>query len=383
MVEIIQVPAYARNEAEGGQSVAALHAVLRSLGVSVRYEELWVLCGAAFSFVYDDAPVFEPLRDRLPLDTLLTGTRAMGLNGRWLADQPTAAVLSQLEAALAQGRPAVVSLYGVEGYHGFAVATGYDPQEQRLQVQAAGRSLRIPLPDPWWGAVTGPVAWARCPVFLVEPQPVPGWTPEGRLSRALNRGAALIGGGSVAYRDCEGAREFSGVPLGGRNAQYGLPALDLLAADIGGAEWLGDFALIWRLHAQLGQLEQARRNAAAFFRTMPHPLAGEAHDLSRLTAELAADLRARFWYRPAHDVSTAADVMAQVGSSEAMLFWLGLSDEERARLGARMPVFQTPWGWTALYDSSPRRQSATAMVSRLRQADERLAVVLAKLANAL
>jgi hypothetical protein len=386
------VPAYPRNDAAGGGAILALAAALKPLGFTAGYPDLLVLSGAAFTFVYDNATVFEPLRDLTPLDTVRIGTRAAGLNGRWVTDRPASEVLEQVADGLAAGRPAFLPIYSVEGIHGFGIAVGCAPSERRVWVQRGERDyvpamaptvLELTLPDVWWGAVTGPQAWAACPAFLIDRGAPTGWNAEGRLVRALVRGAAMIAGGHTPYHDCEGVREYAGVPLAGRQAAYGLPAYDLLAADIGSAEWLGGFDLIWRLDAQLAQLQHHRAEAGRFFATVAHPLATEATTLCRSMAEAAGDLAARFWFHPSKALKTATDVLSAVGSQSAMIFPLGLGDEERGLLSRRIPVVQTPWGHAAVVDTVPRRKAAAALVESLRQQDERLGQVLSRLADAL
>jgi hypothetical protein len=386
------VPSYPREDAAGGGAIQALSAALRSLGVTESYAELLVLSGAGFTFVYDSAPIFEPLRDLVPLDTARTGTRAAGLNGRWLTDRPGSEVLDLVAAALADGRPALLPLYSVDGIHGYAVAVGCDPSAHRVWVQKgeerfvpgmAPTVVELALPDLWWGAVTGPRAWAACPAFVIERGAPAGWRADGKLYRALMRGAAQIAGGWTPYHDCEGARAFTDVPLAGRQAACGLPAYDLLMADIGGAEWVGGFDLIWRLDAQLGQLQHHRDGAGQYLATVPHPLAAEAAALCREMAQTAADLAARFWFHPSRPLTTAADVMAAAGSHSAMLFSLGLEETERASLARHMPVIQTPWGHAALVDTVPRRKEAAALAGELRRQEERLGGLLSRLAEAL
>lgn len=386
------VPAFPHEDPAGGRAVRALHAAVSPLGVTAGYAEVAALSGAAFCFAYDAAPVFEPQRDLFPLDALRTGVRALGLNGRWLANRPADDTLEQIGGALADGRPAVVPLYSLEGIHGFVVAVSCDPAERRLYVQDGERDFvagmsptvrEIQLPEAWSGAVTGPLAWAACPAFLVERGAPLGWSAEGRLQRALLRGAALLAGGHMPYRDCEGAREFAAVPLGGRQCAYGLPAYDALAADVGGAEWLGGFDLIWRMDAQVTQLQHNRENLARFLGSLPHPLAEEAAALCRTTAAEAADLAGRFWFRPTRNMELAADVMAAAGSSPAMLYWIGFSGEERAKLASRMPVVDTRWGPAAVVDTAPRRREAGALVRSMQRREEKLVRIVSDLANAL
>lgn len=390
--QLPDVPAYPRNDDAGAGALAALHAALRCRGAKAGYEELLLLSGAAFGFVYDNAPVFEPQRDLLPLDVMRTGARATGYNGRWVVDRTPAETLEQVAGALAGGRPAVVSLYSVEGLHGFAVAVGCDPTSGELLVQTGERNFtpdmaptQVPLrlAAGWSGAVTGPQAWGRCPVFLLEAGAPSGWTAEGRLYRALNRGAALLAGGWTPYRETAESLEFSGVPLAGRQAAYGLPAYDVLAADLSACEWLGGFDVIWRLDAQLTQLYHHRIAAAEYLRSVAHPVAAEAAETCQATARAALELASRFWFKPSHELTTAEDLLSMAGSQRAMVFWLGLDDEERAQLAPRLPVVQTPWGYVAVRDSVPRRKEAVNLVRRMRRQEETLSQLLGQLALAL
>ncbi|HYF95123.1 MAG TPA: hypothetical protein VD969_23140 [Symbiobacteriaceae bacterium] len=378
----LSVPPIPKRDDVGGGALPAIHAVLRNLGAQIRYEELLVTSGAAFSFVWDNAPVYEPLRDLHPQDSVTLAAQSAGFTGRWLVDLPADETLGQLSAALADGRPGIVSLYDDEIMHGFAVAVDFDAAQHTLTVQR-DQLQHLHLPEVWWGAVTGPRAWGACPVFLVERGAPPGWSSEGRLHRALHRAAALLAGGRVAYRDCEGSRHYTRVPLAGRQAVYGLPAFDLLLADVGGAESLSAFNLIWRLDAQVSQLQHGRNAAAAFLHTIQHPIALEAAACCSETAALATDLLSRFWYRPSRTMATAADVLAAAGAQHAMIFWVGLEGEELERLARRVAVTDTPWGPIAMVDTIPRRREATALVARLRGQEERLARLLGELRGAL
>jgi len=379
---VLSVPAIPRRDDVGGGAMPAIHAVLGSLGAHVGYEELLVLSGTAFTFVYDNAPTYEALRDLYPLDSLTVAVQACGFSGRWLVDASEGETLERLQIALGDGRPAVVPIYSIDEIHRCAVAVGYDAASRKLTLQLE-QLQEITLPEVWWGAVTGPLAWGRCPVFLTERKPLPGWSAEGRLHRALHRGQALLGGGLLPYRDCEGSRIYSGVPLAGRQAVYGLPAYDLLSADVGGAEILSSFALLWRIDAQVSQLQHSRAAGTAFLGTVPHKLASEAATCCASVAESAGELLSRFWYRPTKAMATAEDVLAAAGAQGAMVFWLGLEGEELARLARRVAVARTPWGPVAIVDTIPRRREAVAVVQRLRESEGRLRQLLGELRDAL
>lgn len=361
----------------------AAHAVIRTLGAQVGYEEMLVLTGSAFSFVYDNAPVYEPGRDLHPLDTVMLAMQSAGYSGRWLADRPSADVLGAVDAALSDGRPPLLSLYDDDlEQHGFYAVTDCAPADRRVTVQQE-QPAELTLPETWWGAVPGPRAWAACPVFVPERSAAAGWSAEGRLHRALHRGTALLIGGRVAYRDCDGSRVYTGVPLAGRQAAFGLPAYDLLSADVGGAENLGDFSLLWRLDAQVSQLRHGRSAAAAHFRTIAHRLAQSAEEAATAAARAADELCSRFWFRPTRSMATAADVLAASATQGAMVFWVGLEGEELARLARRVAVVRTPWGPIAVIDTIPRRREAAALVRQLAEQDRLLLRLLGELRDAL
>lgn len=377
----LSVPAFTRRNDVGGGAIPAAHALLRALGAQISYEELLVTSGAAFSFVYDNAPVYEPLRDLYPLDTVAMAVQGAGFSGRWTVDKPAGEALAAVGAALADGRPALVSVYDDEIMHGVGVVI--DAAGSVLTVQT-DEAREITLPEVWWGAVTGPIAWGACPVFVAERGAAAGWSAEGRLHRVLHRATALLAGaGSLPYRDCEGARTYSAVPLAGRQALYGLPAYDLLLTDVGGAENLGAFSLLWRIDAQVSQLRHGRESAAAFLHTVPHRLAQAAEECCRTVAGLADDLLNRFWYRPTRTMKTAAEVIAAAASQSAMIFWAGLDEEELGRLSRRVAVTRTPWGPVAVMDTIPRRREAAALVQRLRREEEVLSGLLGQLRDAL
>lgn len=388
----LTVPAYARSDDAGGGAFLALHAALQALGYPGTYGELLLLAGAAFTFVYDNAPVFEPLRDLSPVDGIRLATRAAGLNGRWLVDGDSRDTLRQLAASLAEGNSAVVSLYSVEEHHGYAVVVGCDAEAGQLTIQAGERAYTpnmtataetFSLPDRWWGAVTGPQGWAACPAFLIDRSRPAGWSHEARLQRALARGIQLLHGGAVPYHDCDGSREFSAVPLDGRNALYGLPAYDLLAADVAGSEWLGGFDLIWRLDAQLTQLSHHRGHVASCLGGLPGVPAAGAALLCRIASEKAADLASRFWYRPTRAMPTAGEVLSAIAGCPAMLFSVSLSAEERSALEQQVPVVDTAWGPVAIVDEAARRRDALTIVQALRRADEQLAGQLQQMCETL
>lgn len=368
-----------RNDVGGG-ALPAVHAVLRSLGAQVSYEELSVLSGAAFTFVYDNAPTYEPQRDLCPFDTLSLAAQATGFTGRWVVDRPLEETMGEVEAALAAGRPAIASIYDVDEMHGFGVVV--DRQECRFTVQL-DQPVNVPLPELWWGAVTGPRAWGARPVFLTEPGRVATWSAEGRLHRALHRAVSLLSGGWVPYRDCDGSRTYTSVPLAGRQAAFGLPAYDLLLADVGGAEFLGAFSLLWRLDAQLSQLQHSRTCAASYLRTLAHPVARVAEDTCTEAAGLAGDLMSRFWFRPTRSMTRADDVLAACATQSAMVFWVQLAEDELVRLSQRVPVTRTPWGPIAVVDTTPRRREAAALVQGLKASHERLTRQIGELRDGL
>ncbi len=113
--EIRDVPTFDRNHDAGSMAMLALEAILAAQGE--RWPAWWLagMSGDAFKFVYDAGAVFEPLRDRVPLDVLTLACQAAGgqdIGGSarsparlwtWFAHRCSGAARSSLRSSAAAG----------------------------------------------------------------------------------------------------------------------------------------------------------------------------------------------------------------------------------------------------------------------------------------
>ena len=376
-VEVIaDVPSFARDYDAGSMAMAALEVAL-----AVRGEDrpAWWLAGVsgdAFKFVYDPAPVFEPLRDRNPLDVLTIAGRAAGWDGRWSIGTQVPAAEIAVREAVRKGAPVLAPFLGEAWYHGVVLVVGIDDTERRFHLQiartdrAAARGYEtVAIPRSWNGPVPGDVAWADAPLFVLDGRttiPPPQQVGDDALARAIG----LHAGAPLPYADHPGARCYSAVPLAGRAAAQGEAALLALRDDIARSESVG-WDLIWRIDAQLGQLHYDRGNAARFLRWLADghraalPLL-EAADGYAVTAAFAKRLQGAYWDKGWSDIADRRAVAEGIDRSASLVHAVGgLPPHEIAALQRVVTVLETPWGPAAIVDDHRRRQALVDLVDRI------------------
>lgn len=106
------VPAFPRSYDAGGMAMLALEAALKAVGDE---RPAWWLAGAsgdAFKFAYDRGNVFEPLRDRVPADTVTLACAAAGLRGRWLTGASMDEIRGLVRDAVHRGTPVLAPFLG-------------------------------------------------------------------------------------------------------------------------------------------------------------------------------------------------------------------------------------------------------------------------------
>lgn len=374
--EIPNVPPFERNHDAGGMAMLALECVLRTQGDS---HPAWWLAGTsgdAFKFVYDAGAVFEPLRDRAPLDVLTQACRAAGWSGHWLCGARVDEVISVVRESVRQGRPVITPFLGDKWYHGLVLIVGIDEGERRFLLQIARDSPSdapgyetVPIPEHWDGPVPGAVAWADIPLFVLDARTTPP-APGQLINEALLLAATLYVGPPLAYADHPGAQCYSGTPLAGRTTLQGEAALAALRCDIAEGEFIG-FDTIWRIDAQLGQLHYDRSNAARFLRAAAqrHPSSAlllEASDLYAATAEAARQIMTAYWDKRSNRLTDQSEVRAAIGESSSLVYAVAdLPPRELASLRRAVPILETPWGLGAIADSPRRRRGILATVDRI------------------
>lgn len=373
---ITGVPSFARDDDAGSMAVVALEAALAVQGENRPAWWLAGVSGDAFKFVYDPAPVFEPLRDRNPLDVLTIAARAAGWVGRWSIGTHVPAAEIAVRAAVRKGTPVLAPFLGEAWYHGVVLVVGIDDAARRFHLQiarmdqAAARGYEtVAIPPGWSGPVPGDIAWADAPLFVLDGRtttPLQRQVGDDALARAID----LHAGAPLPYADHPGARCYSAVPLAGRAAAQGEAALLALRDDIAGSETVG-WDLIWRIDAQLGQLHYDRGNAARFLRWLAdRHRAGlsllEAADGYAVTAAFAKRLQGAYWDKQWRDIADRRVVAAGIDRGASLVHAVGgLPAHEIAALRRVVPVLDTPWGPAAIVGDHRRRQALVDLVDQI------------------
>jgi len=167
------VPAFKLNYDAGDMAILALEAVLKALDKP--YPNWWLssVYGETFKFVYDRGDVFEPMRDRVPLDIFGIACAAVGIEGRWIVNKSMKEVKKLVRNSLKQGMP-VLAPYLAESYHGMTIITGIDENENLLlqvgkeDLEKGHEYVAQQIPNKWNGPVPGPIIWADNPIFIIK-----------------------------------------------------------------------------------------------------------------------------------------------------------------------------------------------------------------------
>ena len=373
---IVKVPSFTRDHDAGSMAMLALEAALAVQGENRPAWWLAGISGDAFKFVYDPAAVFEPLRDRNPVDVLTIACRAAGWDGHWSIGAQASAAEIAVRESVRKGRPVLAPFLGEAWYHGVVLVVGIDEGERRFHLQIArtdhafGRDYEtIAIPRSWDGPVPGDIAWADAPLFILDDRTL---TPsqEQVVGEALTRAISLHAGTSQPYADHPGARRYSAVPLAGRAAGQGEAALLALRDDIVRNE-IVRWDLIWRVDAQLGQLHYDRCNAARFLRWVADghragtPLLEAANGYAA-TAAHAKRLQGAYWDKGWLEIADRRVIQAGIDRSPSLVYAVGgLPLHEVVLLQRVMPVMDTPWGPAAIAGGHRRRQALVDLVDQI------------------
>jgi hypothetical protein len=383
----------------GSMALHALTSCLEAVGAAASYSRLISLSGSGFKFVYDTTEAYEPLRDLFPIDMLKMSAQAVGFpDAHWEMDQPMEAVKAMVRKEIDAGRSVVAPFLKDDAYHGFFVITGYDFERNVFKLQGAFSETsytEVPIPASWSGPTASPMGWATNPVFVLGDNN-PGSVGYDLDKRMMETGMALLTGGELAYGLTPGEQAYLGSP-GPHMARYGIPAYQLLAADVAGRPLVVtregrevlNFGFIWRLDAQLGQLQQDRGYAATSLSFLSSRVAGgKSLEVQAVAANVgeaaddAADLRKLFWDLVPRRVETARAVADYVRAGRSMIYSLAareaVVDEVR---GLGFKVFESPWGPAIVDDSPAKRLQARVLVKSLEVRDGHLLRGLGEIAG--
>jgi hypothetical protein len=222
------------------------------------------------------------------------------------------------------------------------------------------------------------MGWASNPVFVIGGRDE-GQSPGEELDKkTVTMGIEMLKGGRLKYGLTPGEQAYLGSP-GEHEAAYGVPAYGLLRRDIAaqpltvspdGVEAI-NFAFLWRLDSQLGQLEQDRKYAAIALDFLSTRVTGGksievetlADNVERTTADIKK-LRGIFLDQIPYEVNTAAGILEYVRASNSLVFSFAgrdvLLDELR---GLGLKALRSRWG-PVIVDDTPNRRMLARMAAK-------------------
>jgi hypothetical protein len=375
MPVIPDVPAFKLETDSGNMALLAVQAALSAVGVAASLVQLAGASGDAFKFVYDNAPVREPLRDLRPWDSLARAFAIYGLRAEWVPDATLDHVRGQVEAHAAIGQPVLTSNLPYPGYHGFALLVGYDEELDALSFQRALPSpeqstgydtLQLDDDVAWNGPIAGPPFWADFPMLVIRGALFNPSDEASQRKEALQTALNALTGDPVAYPAHSGAQRYAQVPLAERKVRQGWVALDYLARDLAESN-LGDFDTIWRLNAQLAQLAWDRELVVLYLETWGRDAPAALIARYRTIAHTARTLLSRNWERRSATMYSLDELTQFVEGTAAYLYALPddpkiQTDMQERGLGR---ILQTPWGAGLLVESPHRLEGAVKLAQRL------------------
>ncbi len=384
MPVIPDVPAFKLEYASGNMAFLAAQAALSAVGKGHSLAYLAGASGDAFKFVYDGAPVREPLRDLRPADSLARAFAACGLRAEWIPDATLDHVRGQVEAHAEIGQPILTAFLPGEDYHGCFLLVGYDEDSDILYYQRAYespsqdmpyRTLKLDAATDWDGPVTGPPHWLSFPMLVIR-GPLYDPPDAAALRQAALQGALdALQGDPIPYPTHPGAGQYARVPLEGRAALQGLAALAQVAADLREAD-LRDFATIWRLDAQLMQLAWDRELAALYLESREGDGPPALIARYRTIAHTARTLGTRNWERRSMAMNRPAELRAFIEGTAAYLYALPEDDRLRDAVRDLGTPIQTVWGSALLVATAERREGAARLAERLHDLEAACAPLL-------
>jgi hypothetical protein len=368
----------------GSMSLRAAVSCLEAYGRPSSYARIQALSGACLKFVYDTTEAYEPLRDLFPVDVLKAACRAADLaDAHWELDLPMAAVKDLVKREIDKGHPVIAPFLKPDAYHGFFLIVGYDFDAGVFYLQGALRDTvyaRVPIPDQWSGPTASPMGWATNPVF-VGGDYLQNTEADAGLDRGMiETGIDLMRGGELTYGVHDGERAYMASP-GPHTAAFGIPAYRLLAWDVAKTPVVverdgreeANFGFLWRLDAQLGQLEHDRTYATeAMDFLLSRVSGGKSIDVEALatnmdrTAGEAAALRKIFGDTVPYEVNTVDGMVQYVGGSGSIVLSFAGRDRLIEDLKARgLKALKTRWGPVIVADSPEKRLQARMLVRSL------------------
>ena len=368
----------------GNMGLHALSSCITAARGGSAYYSLIGLSGTAFKFVYDSTEAYEPLRDLYPVDVFRAAANAMGFPGaRWEVNTSIDAVKSLIKSEIDSGQPLVAPFLKADAYHGFFVITGYDYDKNVFYLQGAlgldSGYAEVPIPEHWDGPTGSPEGWAVNPVFALGEARMGQEARGGPERRSVETGIRLFEGGTIEYGTHPGEGLYMGRP-GPHTASYGLPAYELLSREVEGEPLLveyGDgekvnFGFIWRLDAQLGQLQHDRGQGTTYLRGLMRHIdpdyRGLLNEITESFEKVAAEvrlLRRLFWNPVPQWCAGPEDIMRYIEREKSIVYWIPDDDLAAGLADHGLSAHSTPWGKVLILDSPEKRLRAKVLVKSI------------------
>lgn len=374
MPSIADVPAFTAESDSGNMAFLAAQAALSVLKLPVSIAHLAGASGDVFKFMYDNAPVYEPLRDLRPVDTLARAFNAVGLRAEWVPDATLDHVRGQVEAHAEIGQPVLTS--GLPGLDGaFALLVGYDEDTDTLTYRGpahagaaegsdAYATLSLTNNPAWDGPVTGAPHWVDFPLLVVRG---PLYNPPDETTQrrsALELALGMQRGDPLEYPDHPGAQARADIPLAPRKVRQGLAALALFADDLATLD-MSHPASLWRLEATLRGLAWDRSLAIHYLESWEADAPAALMGHYRTVAHTARTLLTRTWERRSTAARSIEELHALVGSTAALVYAIPptlVDSLQHTDLGQILEMARGP---ALLVDSPRRREGVVALAERL------------------
>ncbi|MFX1574941.1 MAG: hypothetical protein ACFFB0_19565 [Promethearchaeota archaeon] len=386
---IENVPAFFLNWDAGDMFILALESCLRYLGQETNSWWLAGISGDAFKFVYDKEDVREPMRDRVPIDTISIACTSIGWEGKWYINEKIERSKELIMNSLEQGYPIITSNLGSQWYHGANIITGLNEDTDEIFLQIGRENLldsiqyeTISIPEKWDGPVPGPIIWADNPLFLFEKklkQP----EEESLVFESITRAVNLYRGDSLLYKSHPGAQKYSTSSLEGKSVKQGLAALVNLKEEIEQSEIT--WPVIWSVTTQVGQLSYDRSNAGRYLEetAKKHSQYSELETISKIyyeTTHVANLIKQSYWDKRWNKTNNIEKLVEYISNSKSFVYDVSnLKAEILDHIRNRFPVIDTLWGPAVKLDSSERRIYNSNLINMILNNEKRSVEFLTKL----
>ncbi|MFX1573687.1 MAG: hypothetical protein ACFFB0_13135 [Promethearchaeota archaeon] len=362
---IPDVPIFHLNWDAGDMLMLALESCLKYLDQNVNSWWLAGISGDAFKFMYDKKDVREPMRDRVPIDTVSLACSSLGWEGKWYINETIDKVRNRIKHSLEQGYPVITSNLGTRWYHGANIITGINEDTNELFLQIGHEDIsksynykKIHIPEKWDGPVPGSIIWADNPIFILKnktSQP----EEEKIIVESIARVIDIYQGESLPYKDHVGAQKYSTPLLKGKTVNKGITAFNELKDEIKNSEIT--WPVIWSITTQCGQLLYDRSNASKFLKKAAEKysqyfMLAKIADYYEEIINAANLLKQSYWDERLNKITKIEELVVKLKKGKSFVYNISnLKRDDINQLCRILPIMETLWGFTVILDNPRRR----------------------------